>query len=61
MLKTLRTLALVAVMVPVIASADDRDGRRHRRSVPEFDPATVGVVAALVAGGGLLVARRRRR
>jgi hypothetical protein len=32
-----------------------------RRGVPEFDPATIGVVAALVAGGGVLLARRRRR
>lgn len=29
--------------------------------VPEFDPATAGVIAAIVAGGGVLLARRRRR
>lgn len=36
-------------------------GDRPRRSVPEFDPAAVGTMAAVLAGGGLLIARRRRR
>ena len=31
------------------------------RDIPEFDPATVGAIAAIVAGGGVLVARRRKR
>lgn len=30
------------------------------RSIPEFDPATAGVIAALVGGGALLIARRRK-
>ena len=34
----------------------------HRRTgVPEFDPAAVGAIAALVASGGVLLARRRSR
>lgn len=32
-----------------------------RSWVPEFDPATVGVVAVVLAGGGLVLARRRKR
>ncbi len=32
----------------------------NARSVPEFDPLTVGAVAAVLAGGGVLVARRRK-
>jgi hypothetical protein len=31
------------------------------RSVPEFDPAAIGVIGALVAGGGVLLARRGRK
>jgi LPXTG-motif cell wall-anchored protein len=30
------------------------------RTVPEFDPAAIGGIAALVAGGGVLLARRRK-
>ncbi|HEY6001220.1 MAG TPA: hypothetical protein VIV57_00010 [Anaeromyxobacter sp.] len=33
---------------------------RGRSWVPEFDPATVGAVAVLLAGGGLILARRRK-
>jgi MYXO-CTERM domain-containing protein len=33
---------------------------RMRRCVPEFDPTTVGAIAALLVGGGALLARRRR-
>ncbi len=29
--------------------------------IPEFDPAALGAIGALVAGGVVLVARRRRR
>jgi len=68
---TMRALLIGAVLVPAIGLADDgpkrnppgdhRGERGGRRSVPEFDPATIGAVAALVAGGGILVARRRRR
>lgn len=39
----------------------DRGGNWGGRSVPEFDPATVGAITAVVAGGGVLIARRRRR
>jgi hypothetical protein len=31
-----------------------------RQWVPEFDPATVGAVAVVLAGGGLILARRRK-
>lgn len=31
------------------------------RSVPEFDSAVAGAIAAIIAGGGVLIARRRRR
>ena len=41
----------------------DRDRRGHdsRRWVPEFDPATAGAIAVLLAGGGVLLVRRRKR
>jgi hypothetical protein len=35
--------------------------RQHSSSVPEFDPAAGGAVAALIAGGGLVLAGRRNR
>ena len=36
-------------------------GKSGGRSwVPEFDPATVGAVAVVLAGGGLILARRRK-
>lgn len=39
-----------------------RGGRDHgARWVPEFDPATAGAIAVIIAGGGVLVARRRER
>jgi MYXO-CTERM domain-containing protein len=44
----------------------DRNGHRSEkgshssRSVPEFDPSTVGAIVALLVGGGALLARRRR-
>ncbi len=69
---SLAVAALVAA-IPFTGSAKDKEGdhgrpppgpshgeRGHRRSVPEFDPATVGAIAALVAGGGVLIARRRK-
>jgi hypothetical protein len=31
-----------------------------RQWVPEFDPATVGAIAVVLAGGGLILARRRK-
>lgn len=47
---------------------DDRYDRHHRRpppqqrhAVPEFDPAALGAITALIAGGGLLIASRRNR
>ena len=52
------------VSAPLPTRADDgREERRERprRSIPEFDPAAVGAVAAVLAAGGLLVARRRKR
>jgi hypothetical protein len=58
------TVALLSLMViPLAATADDREGLgggHSRRSIPEFDPSTVGAIAALIAGGGILLARRRR-
>jgi hypothetical protein len=39
-----------------------RETRREKsRSIPEFDPAAVGAISALLVGGGVLIARRRRR
>ena len=44
---------------------EHRDGRGRdregRRGVPEFDPATAGAVAVMIAGGGLILLRRRKR
>ncbi len=55
---SLRALLLAALVLPTLAAAD---GRSRRRSIPEFDPAAAGAIAALVAGGGVLLARRKRR
>lgn len=61
--KLLRILAvgLFLALFAVPALAQERRGGRHRRSVPEFDPAAAGVVAALVAGGGVLLSRRKKK
>jgi len=62
MASILRVALMVVLLAPGLAEARGRErGDRGRTSVPEFDPATIGVVAALVAGGGVLLARRRRR
>lgn len=37
------------------------EGRHGPSAVPEFDPAAVGIVTAVIAGGTLVVARRRKR
>ena len=42
-------------------SSGSRSHGRRRTGVPEFDPAAVGAIAALVASGGVLLARRRSR
>jgi len=64
-----RALVFTALLGSGVALAENRDqqgqkeqgqSRGRRRSVPEFDPAAIGAVAAIVAGGGLLIARRRR-
>jgi hypothetical protein len=44
-------------------NSDNNNNNQNNGSphpVPEFDPAAVGVIAALVAGGGVLLARRRK-
>lgn len=43
---------------------DDRHGTddgSNPRSVPEFDPAAVGAVVAVLTGGALVLARRRKQ
>lgn len=60
---TIATLLLGAT--PALAQEGERghegeSGDHFRRSVPEFDPTTVGALVALLVGGGVLVARRRR-
>jgi hypothetical protein len=44
-------------------SQESHSGRREKKrfSIPEFDPAAAGVIAALIAGGGIVLARRRTR
>ncbi len=73
--KMLRALVAVSALltIPATISAkgqqgggnrggdDDGDRGRAPWSVPEFDPAAIGAVAALVAGGGVLLARLRKR
>ncbi len=65
-----RVLVLAGVLstLPAAASAagdreGDHSGDHHgdARSVPEFDPAAIGAVAALAVGGGVLLARRRKQ
>jgi hypothetical protein len=64
-------VARVAVVLALLAGApalaqngqgqdNNNQGSGGVRWVPEFDPAAVGVIAAIVAGGGILLARRRR-
>ncbi len=36
-------------------------GGTTRHGIPEFDPAAIGTVAAILAAGGILLARRRRQ
>jgi len=57
---SLQGLLLVAMLAPALALADRAGRNERRRSIPEFDPAAAGAIAALVAGGGVLLARRRR-
>lgn len=38
-----------------------RAGGGGRHSVPEFDPAAAGAIAALLASGALTIAHRRKR
>lgn len=59
-LKVILLVALCAA-APALADGGGRDRHRPRRSVPEFDPATGGVIAALLVGGGVLVAKRKNR
>lgn len=70
-------LVAATLALPVEAFAQNRPGRgqpgggqgssgspsrgQRRTGVPEFDPAAVGAIAALVASGGVLLARRRSR
>jgi hypothetical protein len=73
LLSSLLKIAAISVLLaggPAVAGNHEREGRpnpedRHHRkiahAVPEFDPAAVGVAAAVLAGGAVLVARRRRR
>jgi hypothetical protein len=66
---TMATL-LVGAM-PALAQKQNDQGENNNdqgerttsrsRSVPEFDPTTVGAIAAILVGGGALLARRRRR
>ncbi len=56
-----RALLLLALLAPGLAAA--RDARFfgfRRRSVPEFDPAAAGIVAAIVSGGAVMLAKRKR-
>lgn len=59
----IRRLSLLALLVAALAAplAADARERHHRRAIPEFDPATVGSIAAIVVGGVVLVSRRRKR
>lgn len=57
----LARLAVIAVLVVLASPASARERHRRRWSVPEFDPAAVGAIAAIVAGGSIVLARRRKR
>jgi hypothetical protein len=52
------TLTIATVLLGAMPALAQWD--RVRRSVPEFDPTTVGAIVAILVGGGALLARRRR-
>ena len=58
-------VAALSLCAPALADGWEGHGRGHGNgrwaSIPEFDPASAGVVAVVVAGGGVLLARRRKR
>lgn len=65
-------LLLLLALLPFGAAAGNQNGQGQnghqggnkqggQRSVPEFDPAVAGAIAAIVAGGAVVLARRRRR
>ncbi len=63
----LRVLLAVVLVLPIAARAHDYNHEGHRGhdrgspwETPEFDPAAVGAIAAVLVGGGVLLARRRR-
>ena len=69
--KSLAAALLVsAVALPAVALADRENsrgesrsesrGRGKARSIPEFDVAAIGAIAAVIAGGGIVLARRRK-
>ncbi len=57
---------LLALPVASVAQTRPSGGRTDRPrdygrlNAPEFDPAAVGAMAAVVAGGAVLIARRRK-
>jgi hypothetical protein len=68
-LSLLLVLACVAAPLSALAEPRQKHGGGNsggggqggvRQWVPEFDPATVGAVAVVLAGGGLILARRRK-
>ena len=59
--RALVTTAFAALLFAALPAQAQHHRPPARHSVPEFDPASVGAITALLVGGGVLVARRRRR
>ena len=54
-------LLIAAISGPVSAREVSESTWWKKRSVPEFDAAVAGAVAALLAGGALMITTRRGR
>jgi len=59
-LKALTVVVALGGAVTALAAEHGHRWRGLRHSIPEFDPAAAGALAALIAGGALYVASKKR-